>query len=229
MNEISEENNITQYKFKGNGLSVPERNLAKKRFDNYRERYHIDNLSDLQLLEELVFAESLQERTKLKIGKLGKNKETNEPEVTPVNLQKLLSDNLEIILILKEKLGLFEIKKDDDAYKKFKILDKKFKKWLKENQGSRTFPCPHCSKIIMLKIKTDSWDTLKHPFFKDKILTNEHLWDMYKEGKITKLDLAKSLLGKQVESTDYIDWLEEHIYRSNPTDKSSPDTSVQSS
>jgi len=217
--------NIGQYKFKGTGLNTSERNLARKRFNKYRTRYHIDNLSDLQLLEELVFAESLQERIKAKIGKLGKNKATGLPEVAPAHLQKLLSDNLEIILILKDKLGLFETKKDDDNYKKFKTLGKKFKIWLKENQGSRSFPCPHCQKEVMLKIKTDAWDALKHPFFEDRILANKHLWKLYKEGKIAKLDVAKVLLGEEVESTDYIDWLEEHIYRLNPTDNSSPDKS----
>jgi len=209
------------YKFKGTGLTTAEKHWAKSQFDEYREHYHLEHLSDLKLLEELVYREAFQERYKKKIEKLvkklkEKSKKTeeilSEDEIVPKYVLDALNRNLEQILILKEKLGLFEEKKGEDPYKYHRRLMKKFKIWMEENQGSRTLSCPHCSKMIMLKIRIEVWEALKHPFFKDRILANKHLWKLYKEGKITKLDMAKILLGEQTESIDYIDWLEEKIY-----------------
>jgi len=73
--------------------------------------------------------------------------------------------------------------------------------------------CPHCSKMVMLKIRTEAYEAMKHPFFfKDRILSNAHLWDMYKENKITLLDVCKVLLGKECDSTAYGSWLERKIF-----------------
>lgn len=200
-----------EYNYTGTGLTKSEKKVAKKRFKEYRQQYSIESFSDLQLLENLVFRESLQERMLKKLEKLAENEETNDKNVIPRPIMSALDENLEQILTLKEKLGLFENKEQNDAFQAFKTLEKKFEVWLEENQGSRTLVCPHCSKIIMLLIRTNCWDAKKHPFFKDKVLFNEPAWKLYKAGTITKLDLARILLGKDVTSTDYIDWLEEHI------------------
>jgi len=129
-------------------LTVSEKRWAKSRFEDYRNHYHMESFSDLQLLEELVFREALQERYKKKIGKLAKptKKEKSEKEdtknkpkvvaeVVPKYLLKALDENLDKILIIKEKLGLFEEKKEND-FNAFQILDKKFKIW-KENRGAK--------------------------------------------------------------------------------------------
>jgi len=71
----------------------------------------------------------------------------------------------------------------------------------------------------MLKIRTEAWEALKHPFFKDRILANKHLWKCYKEGKITKEDVAE-ILGC---SPDYIEWLEKHLYKPSNLPNNSPD------
>jgi len=214
-----------EYKFQGTGLTALEKRWAKRRFKDYRTHYHIDSLSDLQLLEELVHREVYQEKYHKKIGKLSKDTKSNKikeetkketkSEIVPTYIIRSLNENLNQILILKEKLGLFAEKKADDPFQYIQTLIAKHKKWMTENQGSRTLSCPHCKQMIMLKIRTDFWEALKHPFFKDKILTNEHLWKCYKEGKISKLDITKVLLGKEVENTKYIDWLEEKIYRNS--------------
>lgn len=193
--------------FKGTGLTPNEKRIAQRKYKKYKETYHIDSLSDLQLLESLVFRETIQERTKEQI----KNDVDKEKVLNPTStrLMNIINNNEECILILKEKLGLFEDKKVKDPFKHIQILKKKFKKWREENQGSRTLICPRCSKMIMLKIRTKAWEALKHPFFKDRILANKHLWNLYKEGKITKEDIAK-ILGC---SSDYVNWLNEKIYQ----------------
>jgi DNA-directed RNA polymerase subunit RPC12/RpoP len=203
--------------FIGTGLTTEEIKWGKKRFDNYKENYHIEQLSDLQLLEELVYREALQERYKKRIAEVDKkNEESKGKKHSSSHIVNSLNENLEQILLLKDKLGLFEARQNDEGYTALARLKKKFKKWLEENQGSRTFRCPHCSQMIMLKIRTEAWEAMKHPFFKDLILSNKSLWNLYKEGKITKKDVS-DVLGV---SPDYVDWLEDKIY-SKDSDKTS--------
>jgi hypothetical protein len=57
--------------------------------------------------------------------------------------------------------------------------------------------------MIMLKIRMESWEAQKHPFFKDRLLGNEQLIRLYKLGKLTREDVA-AILGT---SADYADWL----------------------
>ena len=90
------------YEFKGSGLTAKERRWAKKRFDEYKEHYHIDHLSDLQLLEDLVFREALQERFKKQIEKIEKTKANKENVIVPKNIIESLDGNLEQIIIIKE-------------------------------------------------------------------------------------------------------------------------------
>jgi len=196
-------------KFTGTGLSKTEIKNGKKLFDNYKENYHIEQLSDLQLLQDLVYLEILQIRYKNRIAEIEKNNETaGGKKQSSAYIVKALNENLAQILILKEKLGLFETKKDNDGYLALSRLKEKFKKWLEENQASRTIKCPHCSQMILLKIKTDAWEALKHPFFRDSILGNKPLWKLYKNSKLTKEEVAE-ILGV---APDYIEWLEKKIY-----------------
>jgi len=118
-----------------------------------------------------------------------------------------MNDNLEQIFILKEKLVLLNDKQGDDGFNYIQQLENKFKKWCEENQD-RTFSCPHCSKMVLLYMKQDYWETMKHPFFESKVLGNKKLWTLYKENKITKADVAE-VLGC---SEKFVDWLESKIY-----------------
>ena len=212
MSDNSNNSKELEYKFDGIGLSSKETRQAKKLFEEYKNQYHIDTLSDLQLLGEVVYRETLQIRYKEQAKKCADDaKESNNKKshIIPKNIREALDENLEQILILKERLGLFSEKKANDPFEYIQTLKKKFAKWREENQGSRTLVCAWCSKMLMLKIRTDAWETLKHPFFKDRILANEHLWKLHREGKITKEDIVK-ILGC---SSDYIVWLSEKIYQ----------------
>lgn len=204
-----------QYIFHGVGLTDSEKRVGKRQFKAYRTNFHIDSLSDLHLLEELVFRETLQVRYKKEIFEYHDNrrvKENSKSPIVPSHMLKALDDNLNQVVMLKEKLGLFKAKGAKDPYKHLQMLKRKFEKWGEENQGSRTFPCPHCTKMIMLKIRADIWEAQKHTFFKDKILANKKLWKLYKDGKITRHEVAQ-VLGT---ADDYCEWLEKHIF---PQDK----------
>ncbi|MHA1747535.1 MAG: hypothetical protein ACTSYF_02700 [Promethearchaeota archaeon] len=58
----------SKYKYLGNGLTKTETNWGRKRFGEYRQNYpHLHKMSDLLLLEELIFQEALHERIKVRI------------------------------------------------------------------------------------------------------------------------------------------------------------------
>jgi len=199
-------------KFEGIGLTRKEKNEGQKLFKEYQNRYHVENFSDLNILEELVYREILHLRTKNKIGDLAESDNIKDQELIPKSYWTALDDNLERILRLKETLGFFQDKKTEDALEWFKVLIKKFKVWREENQGTREVVCPFCSKLFYLMIRTDKYDAKKWPMFKDKIICNETLWALYKSGeKVTKQNFAK-ILGV---GEDYIDWLSEKIYKKN--------------
>jgi len=145
------------YEFKGTGLTTAEKHWAKSQFDDYRNHYHLEHFSDLNLLEELVYREAFQERYKKKIGKLvkklkNKSKELTEDEIVPKYVLSALNTNLEQILLLKEKLGLFAEKKDD-AYEAHKVVEKKFDIWKKNHLEEREVTCPFCSTIFFPNFK----------------------------------------------------------------------------
>ena len=200
------------YVFKGDGLSGADKKLAHKSFDDYRNSYHITSYSDMLVLEELVYRESLQKRCKKEINDL-EDKHTEQGKdkafIIPSYVLDSMNENLNQIMELKKTLGLVESRNNSDGFAYIQQLKEKFKIWCDENQGSRTLTCPHCSKVVMLRIKTDAWEAQKHPFFKDKILANKKLWELFKTGKLTRKDIAEVLdCGEQ-----YIDWLDKNIFK----------------
>jgi len=206
--------NFSDYEFEGNGLIDEELKYGKKLFENYRENFHIDNFSDLRLLEELCRRETYQEmagklRTELIRAYANQNKDEQEKIEAQVDTLPSSDDNLEQIMILKEKLGLFREKNTNDPFKYMEILKKKFEIWKSKNQASRTRMCPHCSKMIMFNMRMEEWDVKKHPYFVDKLLANEVMWRWVREGKITKEDLAEALNS----SADYIDEIEKRLFK----------------
>lgn len=212
------------YEYRGVGLGRAEKEHGKKKFDEYCAIYHITAYSDLQLLEELIYREIMQERFKVQIEdkklKLEKqNKTLSEKDqkdvIIPPKMVESMNENLEQIFSLKEKLGLINNQEGDDGFKYIQQLEEKFKHWCQENQD-RTFACPHCSKMVLLYMKQEYWETMKHPFFESKVLGNKKLWELYKEKILTKQQVAE-VLGC---SEKHIDWLESKIYlkRSSPSE-----------
>ena len=204
---VTENKDNSKYKFQGTGLSVSERNSAKKAFNKYLSTYPNPSYSDLQLLEELVYRETIHERYKKKIDELNKNEKVKEEKIIPKYLLEFLNENLAQQITIKEKLGLFK-EKTEDKYKSFQTLEKKFKIWKDNHIEERKITCPFCSQIFFLNIRTDKYKESGLKLFKNKVLCNEHLWKCYKEGKITKDGMAKILNV----APDYVDWLESEIY-----------------
>jgi hypothetical protein len=206
-----------QYEYQGIGLGKAEKYVGKKKFEEYCSIYHITAYSDLQLLEELIYREIMQERFKVQVEEHRAKTERENKKLAedkqqeiciPTYVVEAMNQNLDQVLSLKEKLGLLNNQEGDDGFKYIQQLEDKFKVWCQENQD-RTFACPHCSKMILLYMKQDYWETMKHPFFESKVLANKKLWELYKQGILTKQQVAE-ILGS---SLKYIDWLEQKIYQ----------------
>ena len=175
------------------------RQLAKK----YLTEYALESTSDRNTLVQLIFLEIIHVRLQTSI-----NSTYEKSQVVPMQMLDTVHKNLTQISILKDKLGLSRDKAQNAQKDSIEIIDtlkKKFKVYREQNQASRTLVCPHCGQMCLLKIKTDKYESMKHPFFRDRILGNIHLVKLYKEGTITKSDVAE-ILGT---SEDYTDWLVE--------------------
>lgn len=210
------------YNFQGEGLTDVEKKWGKKRFNDYRQAYpHTNTLSNLYLLEELVWKEVLQERLKKQFGDFGKKEENQSSDkITnpPKWLQDSLSEVLAQIVELKNKLGMFEEQKVSDEFKKIQELEEKAAQYRREHPLSFKSTCPHCSKIFYLKRRTENFEEFISPFYADdKVIKNDELHVDYKQGLFSKERYSK-YLGVSV---FYIDWLDEHIYKNviKPTDQ----------
>lgn len=177
-----------------------ELNIAIKMAIKYLTEFSLESISDRELLRSLIHLEVFQHKLQENANDFGT---TNG--IVPIQMVDALHKNINQIINVKEKLGLTKGKKEDesDALKMLDMLKKKFKAWREDNQGSRTLVCPHCSKMVLLKVRTEAWEAQKHPYFKDRLLGNEHIILLYKEGRLSREDVAKIF---EV-SNDYVDWL----------------------
>jgi len=179
--------------------------IAKKYFNDYTFEF----ISDKNTLKQLIYLEIVNERLQKSL-----NEFYTDAQAVPVQMMEALHKNVMQITTLKTTLGLVKDNTDDnksDALKSIDTLKRKFKKWREDNQGSRTLICPKCGDMIMLKMRTDAWEAMGHPWFKDRLLTNEKLIDLYRKRKITRLEFAEVMQT----SEDYIDWMMDKLC---PTD-----------
>lgn len=179
-------------------IDLPEKRNAYKLLGKYLEAYSIDSVSDKNTLKLLIYYEVIIKRIQILI-----NTKHKAGKAESLKLIEELNRIVDKITQLKELLGLNADKTSNSAYEALELLKKKAASWRKKNQGSRTLICPHCGQMTLLKIRMDKWDAVKHPFFKDRVLTNKHLLKLYLKGTITTKDIALILEC----STDYTEWV----------------------
>lgn len=205
-----------KYKFRGEGLENSERKFAQRRFKDYEKLYSIERLSDLSLLEQLIYLEVLERRYKNRISdldKYNKNLETKDGEeykkpIVPKHIREALEENLNQQIILKEKLGFFQDKEHSDAFKYIEILKKKFQQYQKEHPMEFSVKCPKCGFLFFLNRQTKDYKpNEKLHLYEHNILLNKELWKMYKNKEVTKEQVAKILCV----SIQYVEWLENNI------------------
>jgi len=187
-------------------IDKSERKSAKLLLRKYMDNYSFENVSEKNTVKQLVFLEVFNHRLQTELNTYHKEGQPIAPKTVDA-----LHSNLNQISLLKAQLGIRRDKQKgtlSDAYLVLENLKKKMAVWKKENQGSRTLTCPHCAKMIMLRIRTDIWESQKHPFFIDRFLANKYLMSLYKDGKLSKRDVSKVL----ETSEDYVEWLLDKVF-----------------
>jgi len=186
-----------------------ERKLATSLLDKYLSDFSIENISDKNMLREVIFLEIVQSRLQEKLNEYYEK----DTKALPQQLIDTIHKNSDAILKLKNNLGLSKGKdKKESSKDSFLRLQKRFKKWLSENQASRTIKCSHCGKFLLLKMRTTAWEAQKHPFFKDNVIYNRHVFKLYRDKTISKKDVSLIL----ETSTDYIDWILDRVEKKQP-------------
>ena len=167
------------FQFQGNGLTTKEKRWGEQRFNEYRQNYpHLHKMSDLLVLEDLVFQEALHERLKENISQRAKkDQKSKEDAAVTSGTQELFKESIDLQFKLKEKLGLFEDKKKLDAFRDFEQLREDFREYRRRYPHLFKTTCPKCAFIYFLKRRTDCYEEIKSPWFKDKTLCNPELWD----------------------------------------------------
>jgi len=182
---------------------------ANQLLEKYLEEKDFDNTAEKQNLKNIIWLEMELEKAQQICNALHEQSTNFVPEdqlKSIISMMKQVSD-------LKKELGFYiKEKEESDGYKIVQRMLDRAKLWREKNQGTRHLLCPHCQEMVLLKIRTDSWEAQKHPYFNDhRILTNKHLMRLYCEGKLSKDDVASVL---EV-SEEYVEWLMEK-WRNHP-------------
>lgn len=188
-------------------IDKDERKDAKSTLRKYLRDYNIETISDKNTLMQLIYLEVLHKRFQREINKIAA-----EVQAIPAKHIDILHKNLKEIEALKTSLGLSRSQQTqgNDGFTVIQALKRRFKAWLENNQISRRFVCAHCGKFNWLKLKNSEWEVLKHPFIKDRYVTNDELIACYLQGKLSKGNIAR-VFGT---SLDYIDWV---VAKINPS------------
>lgn len=180
-----------------------EKKKARELTRRYIKEYFIETYGDKQLVKHLVYLEVIQGRLQDQLNDIHK-----QESKVPIQMLDILQKNLKAIVEARAALGLNRDKQKSEAgsegIQALQKLKAKFKKHIEEtHQASRTIKCPHCSEMVLLVIRTEAYEAKKHPYFKDRILGNDHLISLYLSKHLTQEDVAK-ILGT---SPEYTQWL----------------------
>jgi DNA-directed RNA polymerase subunit RPC12/RpoP len=181
-----------------------EKRAGKRLVKKYLEDFTPETVSDVNTLRSIIYLEILDFRLQ--------NELNSQKEGINLKVVETVHKNQTQILALKDSLGLSRLKQDaslTSVAQKIATIRKQFKVWLENNQASRNGTCPYCGQVFLLKIRMEHWEMQKHPFFKDRILYNKPLVDLYLQGIISKEKLAEILES----SPDYIDWIIARVHK----------------
>lgn len=185
----------------GNFTSRAERRLAESLLSKYLSEYEIVTVADKNALQQLIYLEVLHVRLQEKLDDMY----SKDIKAIPQDIVYTMHQNSTAILKIKDTLGLNRAKQEKlGFYDAMAHLQRRFGKWLESNQASRTIKCPHCQEHVLLKMRTEAWEALKHPWFKDNMIYNQHLFNNYGRKVTINDEFIAACLGT---SKDYISWM----------------------
>ena len=182
-----------------------EKEYATKLLEGYLNESSFENFSERDTLSQLIGLEILAERIKKYLAtEYGKAN-----PCIPVQMVQQLNDLNTQILNLKEKLGLVRKENQESELKEvLESLKRKALKYFEEHQGCNVVKCPHCQNLFYLLLKTEHLTSEKCKWFRNTILYNKDLFDLYHNKRITKTELANILGVAEL----YIDKLYDNLY-----------------
>jgi len=184
-----------------------EKANAKRLIKKYLHDFTPETVSDINTLRSIVYLEILNLRLQ---DYLNVSQEKKEIDLKVV---EAIHKNQTQLLVLKDSLGITKLKQADSAQtvsQKISIMRKQFEIWEENNQASRNCTCPYCGQMFLLHIRMEHWEAQRHPYFKDRILYNKPLIELYLANKITKEKLAEILEC----APDYIEWVLQKVHKS---------------
>lgn len=177
-----------------------EKEYANKLIEMYLAESSIESNSDKDTLKQLIDLEILVERIK---SFLKTEFSKTNPAIPTHMLQELRDTNAQIIL-MKEKLGLSQHEKSEDSgLTLFENLKKKAQEYYKTHAGCNLIRCPECSKLFMVMMRTKDLDAKKATLFRNTILYNVKLFDLYHQKRISAEEIAE-ILGVSVLDIDFL-------------------------
>lgn len=201
-------NNVIEDRIAINELftDAEEKANAKRLVKKYLHDFTPETISDVNTLRSVVYLEILTLRLQNALNV------SQEEKKIDLKIVEAIHKNQTQLLVLKDSLGITKLKQADSAKsvsQKIAMMRKQFEIWEENNQASRNCTCPYCGQMFLLHIRMEHWEAQKHPFFKDRIIYNKPLIELYLQNRITKDDLAKIL---EV-SSDYIDWVIQKVHK----------------
>ena len=202
----------SQYDFILEGLPVSkpsDKKILKQILADYVSEVYIENKRQLFQLKDLVFIEYKKRTTRENIQAQEIEKENSVASYAYDAYHKLI----ERAQALAEKIFGTNLKDDKSVLQQ---LFSRMRLWMNLNQGSRSFLCPHCGKMLMAKIRMDKYEVDKHPFFQDRLLTNKFLMEQYIIGK--KVIVDEKFIAQVLGCSElYTRWfLDRYLKKSNP-------------
>jgi len=197
------------------GLNKSEVSRANYRFKEYAKTYHLNSITDKGLLKDFVYLEILGDRLQEKIQTLG-----DTGTDVPLELMTEYRDNLERKVKLAEKLGLSSDKLQSNWIEVWDKLKKKAQLYAETHRGACTAKCPYCSKLFLLLMKIDNYESFPFTMFKGTVLYNKKLMELIEEGKLT-IEEVSEIWG--LSKTDYVKGIYNKIYLVEKSSFNSPD------
>ena len=216
--------NIICREFKKNPLFIDdkEQKIAEERFRKYINSNELESSSDIDTLKSLVFDEIFEQRIQ---GELNKLKE--DGKYPPDKLIRSLVEVQNQKASLKVKLGIDKKEDEKDDLSALQLLEKRVAKHLNSNKNEFTiflgWECEKCNfktqESYLLYKPIKDFKILKHPFFAGKYLFSYPIVKDVKDGKLSKQDATRYLLGAgqgnaykpsdadKIYCEDYLDYL----------------------
>lgn len=186
---------------------IKEKKLAKKLLNKYLDDFDINNVSDRNDLNVLIFLEIVHVR----LLTLLNDKAADADGAVPLHTLDAVHKNVEKMSELKTKLGLTSGKGEQDPLKVLDELKESAYTYITdpENRDRFEMKCPTCGEITLLWRETKDFKIVKHPLIlRGTTLYNKGLFDLVRKKKITAKELSDAF---EVISEDYVNWCIEHI------------------